>query len=86
MFFHLDAVSDATHRDILDETARSLLFHAHVSVTIVGSFIMNLINVHTKMVHLDLEVVPGQLAGQDHLQQIVSLQRKIDSQGRPNAT
>ena len=68
MFFHPAAVSDATPRDILDETARSLLFHVHVSV---GSFIMHLINVHTKMVHLDLEVVPGQLAGQDHLQQIV---------------
>ena len=78
MFFHLDAVSDATHRDILDETA-------HVFVTIVGSFIMNLNNVHTKMVHLDQEVVPGQLARQDHLQQIIPQQRKIDSPGRLNA-
>ena len=63
MFSHLDAVSDTTHRDISDETARRLLFHVHLSVMIVGSFTMNLINVHTKMVHLDLEVVPGQLAG-----------------------
>ena len=84
MFFHLDAVSDATHRDILDETAQNLLFHAHVSVTTVGSFIMNLLNVHIKMVHLDLEVAPDQLAGQDHLQQIVPQQRKIDSPGRLN--
>ena len=85
MFFHLDAVSDAIQKDILDETARRLLFHAHVSALTVGSFTMTLINVHTKIVYLDLEVVPGQLAGQDHLQQIVPQQRKIDSPGRLNA-
>ena len=31
------------------------------------------------MVYLDLEVVPGQLAGQDYLQQIVPQQKKIDN-------
>ena len=40
MFSLLDAVSDATHRYILDETARRLLFHVHVYVIIVGSFTM----------------------------------------------
>ena len=84
MFFYLATVLDATHRDIFDETAQSLLFHVHVSVTTVGSFIMNLINVHTKMVYLDLEVVSGQLASQDHLQQTVPQQKKIDSPGRLN--
>ena len=85
MFFHLDAVSDAIHRDILDETARSFLFHAHVSALTVGSFTMNLLNVHTNMVYLDLQVDPGQLAGRDHPQQIVPQQRKIDNLGRLNA-
>ena len=71
MFFYLAAVLDATHRDIFDETAQSLLFHVHVFVTTVGTFIMNLINVHTKMVYLDLEVIPDRLAGQDRSQQVV---------------
>ena len=86
MFFHLGAVSDAIQKDILDETARRLLFHAHVSALTVGSFTMTHFNVNAKMVYLDLEVVPGQLASQDHLHQIVLHQRKIDSQGRLNAT
>ena len=71
MFFHPAAVSDTIPRDISEQTVRSSLFHVHVSVTTVGSFIMNLINVHTKMVYLDLEVVPGRLAGQDRSQQVV---------------
>ena len=48
MFFHPAAVSDTIPRDISEQTVRSSLFHVHVSVTTVGSFIMNLINVHTK--------------------------------------
>ena len=86
MFSYPGGASDVTQKIILDEIARSLLFHAQASELIADFYTTTPSSVHTKMMRQDLGVILDQQVGQDHHQMIVQYKRKIDSQGRQIAT